>query len=136
MKTMKILNIVGLSEEGTVDNEEVDNRELFEAEIAEIIYELVSTHSDTQTYTTSVNNLKTLTEAYNNYERAVAEKDKTNVEFDKNNKLLVQKALEIVPRAIGILASAGLTYGWFLVEQGHPLANRLVNKTNDYLTRP
>ena len=137
MKTKKILEFCGLIDS---DEEEVDsdpnNQDLFEAEITEIFKELSSQHSDTKEFTASVNNLKTIAEAYQTYARAVTEKDRIAVEMDKNSKLVEQKLVENIPRGVGLIVSGALTFGWFLVEQGHPVTNRLINKTNDLVTRP
>jgi hypothetical protein len=137
MKTKKILEFCGiLDNDEEVESEDPNNRDLFEAELTEIFKEMSSQHSDTREFTVIANNLKTVAEAYQTYERAVTEKDRIAVEMDKNDKLVKQKFIENIPRGVGLIVSGALTFGWVLVEQGHPVANRLINKTNDCLTRP
>lgn len=138
MKTETILNFLGLTDETTekVDSQTLDNRALFEAEITEIMKELSVQHSDTAEFRASVQALETLTNALNNYERAMTERERNVVEVEKLKKDRWLKVIDVAPRCIGIAASGSLTALWFLIEQGHPVANRLVNKTNDFLTRP
>lgn len=138
LKTETILNFIGLTEtdEETKEKSSPDNRELFEAEITEIFKELSVQHSDSPEFIKSVQALETLTSALNNYERAMAERERNAVEIEKLKKERWLKVLDVAPRAVGIAASGSLTALWFLIEQGHPVANRLVNKTNDFLTRP
>ena len=139
MKTETILSFIGLIDEDETTEEEVskpDNRELFEAEMTEIFKELAVQHSDSQEFTKSVQNLETLTDAFNNYERAISERNHNEVECEKLRKERWIKVMDVAPRCVGIVASFGLTGLMFLVEQQHPVANRLVNKANDFLTRP
>lgn len=138
MKTQKILKFFGVLDNTTGEDSdnELDNRQLFEAEITEVISEIAVMHADTKEYQQAVANLQTLTEAYQSYERAVTEKDKVIVEQINVDKQWKVKLIDIAPRVAGLICSAGLTGLWFMVEQQHPTANRLVNKTNDLLVRP
>ena len=138
MKTETILEFFGLTDEvtDTEEKSESDNRALFEAEITEIFKELAVQHSDSPEFNKSVQALDTLTSALHNYERAMAERERNAVETEKLKKERWIKVLDVAPRCFGVFASGALTGLWFLIEQGHPVANRLVNKTNDFLTRP
>lgn len=140
MKTETILSFIGLTDEDETTKDEgvsePNNRELFEAEMTEIFRELAVQHSDTQEFSNSVKNLETLTNAYNNYERAMSERNRNDVECEKLRKERWIKVWDVAPRCVGLVASFGLTGLMFLVEQQHPVANRLVNKANDFLTRP
>lgn len=139
MKTETILDFIGLNTETTEEEEkplEPTTRDLFEAEMQEIFKELAVQHSDSAEFTKSAQNLETLTTAFNNYERAVAERERNAVECEKLKKERWIKVLDVAPRCVGIAASGSLTALMFLVEQQHPVANRLVNKANDFLTRP
>ena len=138
MKTNKILEFLGMTDEELEDEsgEEIDNRQLFEAEIAEIMSEMAVVHSDTKEFASSAQSLKTVTEAYRYYEQAVTEKEKVISEKHENDRQWKIKLIDIAPRIVGLACSAGLTALWFMVEQQHPTANRLVNKTNDLLVRP
>ncbi len=136
LKTEKILECIGLGDTEEESKKEPDNRALFEAEITEIFREMAVQHSDSQEFTKSAENLKTVTEAYNAYERAVTEKDKTEAEYQKIVKERWFKILDIAPRCVGIAASGALTAIVFLVEQEHPVSTRMINRANDFLIRP
>lgn len=138
MKTETILNFLGLEDETTDEAEKSDpsNRDLFEAEITEIFKELSVQHSDAPEFNKSVQALENLTSALQNYERAMAERERNAVEVEKLKKERWLKVLDVAPRCVGIFASGALTGLWFLIEQNHPVAIKLVNKTNDFLTRP
>ena len=139
MKTETILSFFGLIDEDENAEEEVTKpttRDWFDAEMREIFMELAVQHSDSADFTKSVQNLNTLTEAFNNYERAMAERERNAVECEKLKKERWIKVWDVAPRCVGIACSFGLTGLMFLVEQQHPVANRLVNKANDFLTRP
>ncbi len=139
MKTETILDFIGLNMEESMEEvkkSEPDNRALFEAEITEVFKELAVQHSDSAEFTKSVQSLETLTSAYNNYERAMSERNRNDVECEKLRKERWIKVIDVAPRCIGIAASCSLTGLMFLVEQQHPVANRLVSRANDFLTRP
>ncbi len=138
MKTQKILEFFGIADDQSEEesNNELDNRQLFEAEITETISEIAVMHADTKEYQQAVTNLQTLTEAYHSYERAITEKEKIVTEQINSDRQWKIKLIDVVPRVAGLVCSASLTGLWFMVEQQHPTANRLVNKTNDLLVRP
>ena len=138
MKTDTIRNFIGLEGDSTeeVKKSEPDNRELFEAEITEIFKELACHHSDSVEFNNSAKALDTVTNALHNYERAMAERERNAVECEKLKKERWLKVLDVAPRCVGIAGSFGLTALMFLVEQQHPVSVRMINKANDFLTRP
>lgn len=137
MKTDTIRNLIGLEGDSTEEEKsEPDNRQLFEAEITEIFKEMSVHHSDSAEFNNSAKALETVTNALHNYERAVAERERNAVECEKLKKERWLKVLDVAPRCVGIVASCGLTGLMFLVEQQHPVSVRMINKANDFLTRP
>lgn len=133
MKTDTILEFFGV-----LDPQEVkkgpDNRELFEAEISEVIAEISAHHADSNEYTKAVENLKTLTEAYQMYEHAKAEKHNVSVEYATAKKQERLKMLDTATRCLGISLAAGMTLFWFMVEQERPTPIRLTRMVQDFLT--
>lgn len=128
MKTKKILEFLGLdTDTKNEETAELTNEELFEAEISEVLTELSVMHSDTEEYKKSVESLKSLIGSYDIYRKSSKDDD-----FDKQVKL---KLIEITPKIVGCLGSAGIMVFWFLTEQGHPVSNRLVNKIDNLLVR-
>ena len=137
MKTDTIRNFIGLEGDSTEEKKsEPDNRELFESEITEIFKEMACFHSDSVEFNNSAKALDTVTNALHNYERAMAERERNAVECEKLKKERWLKVLDVAPRCVGIVGSFGLTALMFLVEQQHPVSVRMINKANDFLTRP
>ena len=138
MKTDTIRNLIGLGDGDTekVEKSEPDNRDLFEAEITEIFKEMACYHSDSTEFNNSAKALEMVTNAQHNYERAMAERERNAVECEKLKKERWIKVLDVAPRCVGLVCSLGLTGLMFLVEQEHPVSTRMVNKANDFLTRP
>ena len=136
MKTETILKAHGIEDD--VEFEVVDPSvdQMFKAQMTESLMEMSVEHSDSKAYRASAESLKLLAEAYKAYSQGVAEREKAAVEQNSLDKQMKLKLVEITPRAVGIVVSGALTLGWFLVEQQHPVANRMINRINDYITRP
>lgn len=136
MKTETILKAHGI--ENDVEFEVVDPSvdHLIDAQMAEVLLEMSVEHSDSKSYKASAESLKLLAEAHKAYSQGVAEREKATVEKKSLDKQMKLKLVEVTPRAVGIVISGALTLGWFLVEQQHPVANRMINRINDFITRP
>lgn len=140
LKTKTMREAVGLNPEET---EEKTVPDLFEAEIAETLIEMGVLHSDSPEFGNAVKHLSTLTESLYNYEKAVTEREKTAVERERTaverEKIVKDKwykVMDVAPRCVGLMASCGLTALLFMVEQNHPISNRIANRVNDFLVRP
>lgn len=132
MKTDTILEFFGILD--PEEKKEPNNRDLFEAEISEVIAEMSVHHADSKEYKEAVDNLKTLTESFHAYERAKAEKNKVSVEYENVKKQKRLKMLDTITRCLGISLAAGMTIFWFMVEQERPTPMRISRAVQDFLT--
>lgn len=114
--------------------EELDSFELVEMEIEAVVQELASEHANTETYTTMVQNLKTLTEAHENQAKAMAEVEKARHEhMDAKAKGGVDWGF-VAPRVAGVLVYGAATMLFIAIEREHPPAMRIVQAANTLLS--
>ena len=134
LKTKTMREAIGVNAGGEPESKKVS--ELFEAEIAETLLEMGVHHSDSPEFGNAAKHLNILTESLYNYEKAVTEREKSDIEREKIVKDKWYKIIDVAPRCVGLAASCGLTALLFMVEQNHPVSNRMVNRVNDFLVRP
>ena len=131
LMTNKFLHYFEAIENGDeIDMSDLDVRTMYEEEIRAVIEELAVEHPDTVKYSEAVKNLKTLAEAYNNYERGQAERIKADTQLEEVARRRYVNWDIVLPKLGGIAASVGLTMVWFAIEREHPLPMRIVQEIN------
>ena len=116
---------------------EADNEltiiELTEMEIEAVVQELATEHADTDKYTTQVQNLKTLTEAFEKMAKAEAELDKAKLE---TIQATAKKGVDwgvLGPKVAGVVVYGAVTMLFVAIEREHPPAMRIVQAANTLL---
>lgn len=131
MISSEFLKYFGIDDEEDEKEEDISNIELVEMEIGAVIEELAVKHADTEEYTTSVGNLKTLSETLGNL--AKAENDMSSAGKDGPVKERVKWDV-IIPKVATILMYGAGTAFIVLIEREHPVPMRLVQFTNSLLS--
>ena len=133
--TKKLLEYFGVNDaEDQVDQEDdIAIIDLAEMEIEAVIQELASEHADTDKYTTEVNNLKTLTEAYEKIAKAEAEQKKAEAEVAQSK---AKKQVDwgfVAPKVAGIVVYGGVMVLFMAMERENPLGLKIVQTANTLL---
>lgn len=122
--------------EDTEEETEVESltiTELTEMEIEEVVNELAVKHADTDEYKMTVENLKTLTEAYEKMTRAEAEMSKAKLEFIQSMSKKKVDWAAFAPKAFGTLVYGLVMVSFIAIEREHPPAMRIVQAANTLL---
>lgn len=124
--------------EDSTDLDEMDDEmttsELIEAEIESVIQEMAIEHADTESYTVAVNNLETLTKAYANHAKAIADFEKAHSDYALAEAKTRVNWAEVGPKVAAVLVYGVVTGMFILIEREHPPAMRLVQAANTLIT--
>lgn len=119
--------------EGEEEEQQMSIIELTELEIESVVEELSSEHADTEKYTTQVENLKKLTEAFEKMAKAEAELDKAELETIQT---VAKRKIDwsvVGPKVAGVVVYGLVTVGFIAIEREHPPAMRIVQAANNLL---
>lgn len=133
-KFLKFFGVESEKNDGETDEEsELGTIDLIEMELNEAISELAVKHIDTDEYTKGVNNVKTLSEAFEKVSKAEAELNKAkNEDIQTKDKRKIDWSI-VGPKVAGVITYGVVMITFIAIEREHPPAMRLVQAANSLL---
>jgi len=108
---------------------------LLEEELTNTIAHISTLHPDTEEYTVTSQNIKTLTEAIQTYEKTRTERDRIQLQVVQAQKEYVQNYNVVALKGLGIIAYGAMMMFWIGLERNNAIPAKMVQSMNT-LVRP